>query len=325
MTKRDDLFAAMECRTPPSAVPVWELEFHAWDAAFGRHVVVGREFESLTAAEGERALHANAEIFVSVCERMHYAALTVPNNYWEIAPGEPAYLWLPPEARRRQVEVLAGEKPADLTLAAVTGGVIGMPGAKNYVEFCYKLFDAPEEIDESARRALAGGLETARRMRDLGVEIMVSASDMADNRGAFYNPQQMDRFVWPYLRQWAAGIREMDAFAVLHSDGDMTALLDGLAASGLHAWQAVDPTAGMDMRRAKNAVAGRLCLVGNVDCGLLLTGTPAAVFDATRDLLTTCKDGGGLVLGASNAVQPEVPLDNYRAMIAAWERFGQYQ
>ena len=325
MTKRDDLFAAMECRTPPSAVPVWELEFHAWDAASGRHVVVGREFESLTAAEGERALHANAEIFLSVCERMHYAALTVPNNYWEIAPGEPAYLWLPPEARRRQVEVLAGEKPADLTLAAVTGGVIGMPGAKNYVEFCYKLFDAPEEIDESARRALAGGLETARRMRDLGVEIMVSASDMADNRGAFYNPQQMDRFVWPYLRQWAAGIREMDAFAVLHSDGDMTALLDGLAASGLHAWQAVDPTAGMDMRRAKNAVAGRLCLVGNVDCGLLLTGTPAAVFDATRELLTTCKDGGGLVLGASNAVQPEVPLDNYRAMIAAWERFGQYQ
>jgi len=324
LTKRNDLLAAMDCRTPPTAVPIWELEFHAWNAVSGRHLIVGREFEALTAAESERALHANAEILLAACEQLHHAALTVPNGYWEIAPGQPAYLWLPPDARRRQVEILAAEKPADLTLAAVTGGIIGMPGASQYVEFSYKLFDAPEEIDEMARRALAGGLETARRMRDLGVEMMVSASDLADNRGAFYNPRQMDRFVWPYLRQWAEAVRAMDAFAVLHSDGDMTELLDGLADSPLHAWQAVDPTAGMDMRAAKDRVAGRLCLAGNVDCGLLLTGAPEAVFDATRDLLTACKPGGGLILGASNAVQPEVPMENYRAMIAAWDAFGGY-
>jgi len=283
LTKRNDLLAAMDCRTPPTAVPIWELEFHAWNAVSGRHLIVGREFEALTAAEGERALHANAEILLAACEQLHHAALTVPNGYWEIAPGQPAYLWLPP--------ILAAEKPADLTLAAVTGGIIGMPGASQYVEFSYKLFDAPEEIDEMARRALAGGLETARWMRDLGVEMMVSASDLADNRGPFYNPRQMDRFVWPYLRRWAEGVRAMDAFAVLHSDGDMTELLDGLADSPLHAWQAVDPTAGMDMRAAKDRVARRLCLAGNVDCGLLLTGAPEAVFDATRDLLTACKPG----------------------------------
>ena len=33
---------------------------------------------------------------------------------------------------------------------------------------------------------------------------------------------------------------------------------------------------------------------------------------------------GGFVLGASNAVQLEVPKENYLAMIQAWEEHGHY-
>jgi uroporphyrinogen decarboxylase len=80
----------------------------------------------------------------------------------------------------------------------------------------------------------------------------------------------------------------------------------------------------MDMRKTKDIVGQRLCLCGNTDCGLLLRGTPDEVYEATRKLLISCKAGGGLVLGASNAVQPEVPMANYRAMVAAWRAFGQY-
>jgi uroporphyrinogen decarboxylase len=78
----------------------------------------------------------------------------------------------------------------------------------------------------------------------------------------------------------------------------------------------------MDIIRTKAQVAGRLCLCGNVDCGMLLTRTPEEVFEATKELLLTCKPGGGLVLGASNAVQPDVPAANYRAMIEAWKQYG---
>ena len=53
-------------------------------------------------------------------------------------------------------------------------------------------------------------------------------------------------------------------------------------------------------------------------------GTPDDVYAATRDVLVACKAGGGLVLGASNAVQPEVPIANYRAMIEAWRDYGEY-
>lgn len=316
--------AALERRQPAGAVPIWELEFHAWDQVTGRHIVLGKEFCVLSAAEQARALEGNAEMLLSAARSLHYAALTVPGSYWEIAPGEPAFYWLPPEARFRQIELLRRRAGDDLMLVAGSGGVMSMPGASEYVTFCYQLYDAPEEIDRRAARTLEQGLEMARRLRDLGVEAVFSASDIADNHGLFFNPEQMERFILPYLRRWAATVKEMGLYAILHTDGDVGACLEGLSESGLDALQAIDPVAGMEIRRVKEQVGDRLCLCGNVDCGLLVMGTPKQVYAATRDLLLYCKAGGGLVLGASNAVQPEVPIANYWAMIEAWQDYGQY-
>ena len=323
MSAKQDVIDALEGRQPAGAVPIWEIEFHSWDQASGQHVVLGEEFARLSPAHAERALHANAEIILSVAQELHFAALTVPGGYWEIAPDAPAYYWLPGDARFRQVEILR-DMARDLALVAGTGGVIGMPNASVYVEFCYKLFDAPQEIDEIARTGLDHGLEMARRFRDLGIEIMFTASDIADNRGMFFNPAQMERFVLPYLRLWSTEIRGMGCYGILHTDGDVNVCLEDFADSGLHALQAIDPVAGMDIRAVKEQVGDRLCLCGNVDCGLLVNGTPEQVYAQTRDLLCDCKAGGGLVLGASNAVQVEAPIENYRAMIEAWRDHGQY-
>jgi uroporphyrinogen decarboxylase len=324
MGKKQDMLDALVGRQPTQAVPVWELEFHLWGQASGGRVVLGEEFAALSPAEQECALYTNAEIMLSVSENLCFAALTVPSGYWEIAPGEPAYYWLPGEARFRQAEVLR-QMAGDLFLIANSGGVMAMPGASEYVTFSYKLYDAPEEIDERAQATLVRGLQLARRFCDLGVEAVFTASDIADNHGLFFNPAQMDRFILPYLRRWAEGVREMGCYAILHTDGDVTACLEAFADSGLHALQAIDPVAGMDIRAVKAQVGDRLCLCGNVDCGLLVRGTPQQVYDQTRDLLADCRGGGGLVLGASNAVQIEASMENYQAMIDAWRKYGQYR
>jgi uroporphyrinogen decarboxylase len=315
------MMAALARRKPAGAVPVWELEFQAWDAASGKHVVLGHEFEALSAAAQESAMYANAGILVEVAAEMEYAALTAPNMYWEKAPGQLAYYCLPGDTRYRQAAVVRELAPPDLVIAAISGGVMG---ADYSPEFCYRLADDPASIDEMARNCLRGGIDSARRLRDAGVEIAVTPSDFADNHGPFFNPGQMERWILPYLAQWADAVRAMGLRSILHTDGNITACLDAIAATGVDAVQALDPVAGMDMPGAMNIVGRRLCLCGNIDCGLLLRGTPEDVYLATRDLLTTCKDKGALVLGASNAVQPEVPMENYRAMIRAWKAFGQY-
>lgn len=321
MGKRADMQAALGRQAPSGAVPLWEIEFQAWDAASGKHVILGHEFEALSPAAQEKAMYANAEILLAVSAELHFAALTGPNAYWNQAPGQLAYYCLPGDTRFRQMQILRELAPKELMLIGTTGGILG---ADYSPEFCYRLVDDPESVDEMARSRLRGSLELARRFRDCGAEAVLSPSDIADNSGPFFNPVQMNRWILPYLAQWSQAIRGLGMYTILHSDGNLTRYMDAIAATGLDAIQAIDPVAGMDMRRTKDIVGRRLCLCGNIDCGLLLRGRPEDVHAATRSLLTDCKADGGLVLGASNAVQPEVPMENYRAMVQAWKEFGQY-
>lgn len=317
MNCKQQLFAALACHANVLPLPVWEIEFQAWDAASGRHVILGHEFEALSAAEQERAMYQNAEILLGVADDFGYAALSIPSGYWDEAPGKLAYYCLPGDTRYRQAEILRELAPAELVLVGNSGGVMAMPGAWNYLEFAYQLFDAPEEIDQQARGSCDWGIATARRLQDVGIEIVVTASDIADNRGPYFTPEQLERFVMPYVREWASAVKSMGLYSIMHTDGNIMPFIGLLAETELHAVQAIDPTAGMTMRAAQEKVQGRLCLCGNIDCGLLLTGTPDEVFQSTTHLLAECAPDGGVILGTSNAVQPVVPMENYRAMLAA--------
>lgn len=104
----------------------------------------------------------------------------------------------------------------------------------------------------------------------------------------------------------------------MHTDGNVTAFMDVISKSGLDALQGLDPVAGMNMRVAQQQYKQTLAMCGNVDCGLLLTGTPESVFNHTQTLLKECGRDGSFILGASNAVQQEVPVENYSAIVEAW-------
>ena len=317
--KSQVLADAFECQKTPDVVPIWELEFHAWDSFSREHIVVGNEFARLTAKEQECALHHNADIMAHVAEELSFFGVTVPGGYWEQSPGHPAFWWLPEPARFRQITYLQHSLD-DVMLIAGSAGVMAMPDAAGYMDFSVTMFEQPEKIDERAEQTFQHGIDEATKLIDSGVQAVFTPSDIADNHGPFFNPEQMQRFILPYLRKWAERIRDLGAYAILHTDGNIMPHLQEIADSGIHALQAIDPTAGMDIREVRK-VGDTICLCGNIDCGLLLTGTADQVYDQTAGLLRDLSGNGGFVLGASNAVQTDVPAENYSAMIRAREAF----
>ena len=330
MNAKENMIAALKCQQPADYVPIWEIEFQAWDNLSGKHVTLGREFGGLPRNEQDYAIHQNAEIIVETCIDLHFSALTVINSYWEVAPGHPSYYWLPEEWKKKQNALLQSlcEKNGIATVAGCSG-MISMPGdinihGDNYMEFCYRIHDDPESIDEWAKKTCADGIESARMCRDAGFDIVVSPSDIADNKGPFYSPEQMDRWFYPYLRKWTEEVERMGLYSILHTDGNVTSLLDDLAESRLYGLQAIDPLSGMDIAKAKVRVAGRLCLCGNMETGLLITGTEDQIYESAGMLLRCCKDGGGFVFGTSNAAMCETPARNYRQTTEAWKKYGQY-
>ena len=108
------------------------------------------------------------------------------------------------------------------------------PSGNGYEEFCYRLFDAPEQIDEQARKMLQRAWSSPRQARDCGADAVFNACDIADNHGVFFSPAQLERFWTPYLHKWATAVTEMGLYTILHSDGNLTSILDvagGIAAA----------------------------------------------------------------------------------------------
>jgi uroporphyrinogen decarboxylase len=325
MKPRDRMIAALNLTVPEDYCPVWEIEFHLFDAASKDKLVVSQSYTKLTAAQREKALAKNAEIMVSVAKALGLSALSNIGPYWEVAPGKPAAIWLPPEDSEKFLPILKKAAGDEIYIMQWCPAMLFIPEADNYLEFAYMLFDKPGEVDDLAKKQLEKGLGIARRARDAGADGLCAACDIADNRGMYFNPEQLDRFFLPYLREWAGAVKKMGLQSVLHSDGDLTAVLQVLAGTELNGLQAIDPVAGMDIVKVKQAVGDRLCLCGNMDLGILQNGPKTVIEQQVKRICEGCRAGGGLVLGATNAVFAEIPLENYKTMIAAGRKYGSYR
>ena len=317
MTGKERMLAALRCAELDSP-PFWEIEFHLFDKFSDTKLVLGREFEKLTEKEKELALGRNAETLVSVSDKFGFSALTTPGEYWEVSPGTPAYYWLPQPYQLRQTELLLATAGAEMLMIDRAGGFYGIPEASHFAEFCYRLFDEPDAVEEDARRLFEESKERLRELRDLGVECILTPCDIADNKGIFMNPEQFERFFLQFFLPWVAINAEEGAYSILHTDGDITRELESLADSRLNALQAIDPVAGMDIARVKRQVGERLCLCGNMDCGLLEAGKPDEIRTSVEKLLDDMSGLKGFAFGSSNALQMTVPEDNYMAMAKAF-------
>jgi hypothetical protein len=315
---------ALSCEAPDDTVPVWEIEFHLFNKASARRFIICEEYSALTAAEKDKALHDNAEIMCEVAADLGMAALTNIDPYWEVVPGVPAPFWLPEEDSYRFLPLLKKQAGDEIFIIQWCHAMIGMPGPGDYEEFAYKLFDSPEEIDTLARQRYERGMEIARAARDAGTDGLCAACDIADNHGPYFTDEQMQRYFLPYLDRWAREVHRLGMKTILHSDGNLAPVIESLAGTELDALQAIDPVAGMDIVETKRRVEGRLCVCGNVDLKILASGPPDAIRDAVAQICLGCKTDGGFVLGATNAVFQDIPLDHYRAMLDAGREFGSY-
>ena len=309
---------------PDDTCPVWEIEFHLFNQFSKRKMIYSQAFAELSPAEKDKTLETNAETMVDVALEVGLCALSNIGPYWEIAPGTPAIMWLPPEDSRRFLPILKRAAGDDIYIMQWCPAMIFMPEADQYEEFAYKLYDSPDAVDEMARQQYARGMEIAQHARDAGADGLCAACDVADNMGMYFKLDQFDRYIQPYLEKWTAAVKSMGMQSVFHSDGDISLILDRLATTELNAIQAIDPVAGMDIVNVKQQVGDQLALCGNIDLGLLQNGPNEAIREVVKRVCVNCKTGGGFSLGATNAVFEEISPRHYLAMIAAGREFGSY-
>ena len=183
----------------------------------------------------------------------------------------------------------------------------------------------PEFVHELMDKVLEMSIRMARNAIRAGADAIVVADDYAGNDSPFFSPGIAKEFVIPRLKRMVDAIHEEGGKVIKHSDGNLWPILDSIVETGVDGLNPMEPVAGMDIGEVKRRYGHRVCLIGNVDCGYVLSQAgPEEVEAAVRECIHKAAPGGGFILSSSNAIHSSVKPENYRTMIEEARRYGHY-
>ncbi len=190
-----------------------------------------------------------------------------------------------------------------------------------YAKMLYKNPSFIKDVQETIAKFTASLYKTYMAA---GAEVFVESGDLAYHTGPMISPKKFDELLLPAYKIITDTVHEGGKKIVLHSDGQITPLLDFAVNCGFDGIQSLEPTAGVDLAFVKKKVGHKLCLMGNIDVAhVLKEGTKKEVFDAVRYAIKTAGSGGGFIVSATN-MHPAVNPENLKWMAEATKELGAY-
>ena len=320
MTPREKFILALEGKQPPGRVPHFELVFFLTMEAFGRLHPSQRHYGQWgQMSERERDLHVRdiADLYVASARRYEHSAIFFhgPGGWGSSADDE----------TRRTLDAIRALSGMDYFLMIHGDATYSIPDGNRMMEFSEKIADRPQEVKDEAARMVDKALAWAEGYRRHGVlDGFALCADYCLNTGPFFRPAMFDEFVTPYLARLIAGYRDMGFYTIKHTDGNIMPILDQLVSCRPHALHSVDPQAKVSLAEVKKLVGDKVCLAGNVNCGLLQTGTDEEV---RADILRSLRDGmpgGGYIFCTSNVAFNGMPPERYQMMLDLRQKYGRY-
>ena len=316
ITPREAFLMALEGRQPPGRVPTFELVFYLTMELLGRVHPTHRNFsqwDQMSRREQDLQIRDMADVYVLTARRYGHAAIFVHG-----VRGVP-------EAERAVAESIRETTGGEFFLLRHGDATLGMPDGDRMEEFSFRLSDDAEGLKRDLAEQVDRAFGKFEPLAGKGVfDGFALCTDYCMNTGPFLSPGQFGEFVTPYLARLIKGYRDMGYYVIKHTDGNIMPILDQIVQCRPHALHSLDPQAGVDIAELKRRHGREVCLIGNVNCGLLQTGTDAEVVDSCRYALRHGMPGGGYVFSTSNCVYTGMALSRYDLMMKVWAEEGVY-
>jgi uroporphyrinogen decarboxylase len=310
---------ALEGKQPPGRIPHFELVFYLTMEALGRVHPSHRSFGQWDQmSEKERNLHRRdiADLYIQVARKYEHSAIFLlgPAGGWQSDyHGE----------HMRVLEQIRSMSGMDYLTMMHGDATYGLPNGNEMMKFVEEIAERPQEMKDNAARNVDNALATARQYVGKGLlDCWTLCSDYCFNTAPFLSPPMFDEFVTPYLTRLIAGYRDMGFYVIKHTDGNIMPILDSLLSARPHALHSIDPQAGVDIAKVRKIAGDKCCLIGNVNCGLMDTGTDEQVIESARYAIKHGPGPGGYIFSTSNCVYTGMDLARYELMLDVWRKEG---
>lgn len=316
MTHRGKFITALEGKKPAGHVPTCEIEFHLTMELLGK-MHPGRRnltnWDQMSDAERELQVADAGDVYISIACKYDHSAIFIGG-----VQGMP-------DPVLRIAEYIREKTGNEYFLMCHGDATMGIPNGDRMEELSYRLIDDASALKDEQDAAVDKALSFSRNQntRDM-LDGFALCSDYCLNTGPFLSPALFSQFVTPYLKRLIAEYRDMGYYIIKHTDGNIMPILDQLVSCKPHALHSLDPQAGVDIAVVKERYGKDICLMGNVNCGLLQTGTDEEVSESARYALRHGMPGGGYIFSTSNSIYTGMPLRRYELMWEVWKNEGQY-
>ena len=314
ITPRQKFLSALDRKPLPGLVPHFELVFYPTMEAIGRVHPLNRNYSQwLQMNETERQLHRRdmAEIYIQTAEKYQHDAIAV--HVPESAEDEVFHLI-------DLIRELSGDKYA---LVIHGDPTFAIPDGNSMVEFAVKMAEKPDDLLDEAQRNVDKYLKFADQLKNrVELDGFILCSDYCFNTGPFFSPKKFAKFVTPFLKQVIAGYRELGFYVIKHTDGNIMPIVDQIIDANPHALHSIDPQAGLDIAEIVQIYGDKVCICGNVNCGLMQTGTEDEVIASAEYSLEQGMKSPGYIFCTSNCIYTGMPLDRYELILDVWRKKG---
>jgi uroporphyrinogen decarboxylase len=210
-------------------------------------------------------------------------------------------------------EIALWRKETDFFLFAMLDGVFqGVASLLDFNTFLMATVNDGSKLVKLIEGQSAYIIEQAKLAVAAGAHGILLAEDMAYNRGLYISPQSLRKLFFPGLKEVVQTIKkELDVPIFLHSDGNISAILEDIVAMGFDGMQGIESGAGMDLLEIKKQYGEALCLMGNLDVGFLAQANRSEIYRVAAELTYQAGTGGGFILGSSAGILDDsIPLEN---------------
>jgi uroporphyrinogen decarboxylase len=294
----------------------------------------------------------NFEIVIDSRSLSHILGTPTSENLWSIAPEKrveavtavgqdvipcPLHAGIPDGSLQSEADVEALQFPApsearrrvQACLDAVSGTGIGVctcitgPLTAAYMawgpvpieSFMYLLYDNEPLAARLMDRFTEHYRAVLDAVADMPLHVHYIGDDVGGSAGPLVSPSHMSDLWAPRARSLVDLAHASGKPVLFHCCGDQSAILPYLVEWGVEAVNPLQPPVN-DIYAVHEQYGDRLCLVGNVDAGGVLTfGSPDDVRKDTREHLERLAGDAGYVCGSSHSIIDSVPPENYLAMV----------
>lgn len=317
LTGKERFSAALRREKIVGRVPHFELVFFLTMEVLGKVHPGHRAYDQWNQMSAvEKKLHVDdmADCYIKIAEKYHHDAIFVHPNPWDF------------DNLKRLLETVREKSDNKYFIMMHGDTTCGIPDGESMMDFTCMMYEEPEKIHDMQNRNLESAQKNAVALAKTGLlDGYALCSDYSFNVNPFYSPESFAELIAPHLKDCISMYRENGYYTIKHSDGNINPILDQIVDCNPHAIHSIDPQGHMVLSDVKKKYGDRVCCIGNVNCGLLQTGTDEeAAADVRRSLREGMSDGYGYIFSTSNCVYTGLALERYEMMNQIWWNEGIY-